>query len=167
GTVSKFNNNVAQTLQLDGTTDGNVITGVIANGAAAVSVIKGNISTWTLSGVNTYTGGTTLNAGQLNINNNSALGTGALAINGGTLDNTSPSDVALGAIVQTWNSDFTFAGSVHNLNLGSGAVTLNTTPQLTVNQNTLTIGGVISGGGQGLTKAGNGTLILSTANSYT
>ena len=49
----------------------------------------------TLSGLNTYIGGTVLNSGKLNINNggdggaDSALGTGSFTINGGTVDNTS------------------------------------------------------------------------------
>ena len=39
-------------------------------------------------------------------------------------------------------------------------------PTITVNANTLTIGGAISGAGQSLTLAGSGTLVLSSANTY-
>ena len=45
--------------------------------------------TVTIANANSYYGGTTLNAGQLNINNASALGSGPLTIDGGTLGNTS------------------------------------------------------------------------------
>ncbi|HUB27902.1 MAG TPA: autotransporter-associated beta strand repeat-containing protein, partial [Tepidisphaeraceae bacterium] len=45
----------------------------------------------TLDGTNSYSGGTTLNGGQININNNSSLGnaSGTLTLNGGTLASTS------------------------------------------------------------------------------
>jgi fibronectin-binding autotransporter adhesin len=155
-----------KTLTLDGTAAGNEIIGVIDNAGKAIALVKNNSSTWTLSGANAYTNGTTLNAGQLNINNNSALGTGAFTITAGTIDNTSAGDVTLGTIAQNWNGDFTYAGSVHNLSLGTGVVTLNATPQVTVNQNKLTVGGVIAGSGQGITKTGNGVLQLSGANTY-
>ena len=46
--------------------------------------------TVTLNGANTYSVGTLLQGpGKLNINNNTALGTGAFYILGGTIDNTS------------------------------------------------------------------------------
>ena len=52
------------------------------------------------------------------------------------------------------------------MSLGSGAVTLSTTPTITVNSNTLTLGGAISGSGLGLTKAGDGTLVLGGSSTY-
>ncbi len=108
----------------------------------------------------------------MNINNggsssaNSAIGTGAFTISGGTIDNTSSGDVTLApAIAQSWNGDFTYAGSLHNLNLGTGAVTLGANRQVAVSANTLTVGGTI-GGAFSLTKTGNGTLALSGVNTY-
>src|SRR4029450_4509838 len=60
----------------------------------------------TITTANTYAGGTTLNAGKLNRNNASAIGTGALTITGGTLDNTSGAAVApTGGATQNWNGD--------------------------------------------------------------
>ena len=120
------------------------------------------------------------NAGTLNVNNGGAIrnnaaigGTGnraGLAIAGGTLDNTSGSAVTLQYNPTIGISgDFIFQGST-NLNLGTGAVTLqNSSRQITVSSNKLTIGGAIgdSSFGYGLTKAGNGTLTLSGANTYT
>ena len=126
-----------------------------------------------LSGMNTYSGGTTLTAGQLNINNgtagattSSAIGTGRFTVSGGSIDNSSSADVTLGPNNgQSWNGDFTYVGSAHNLNLGAGAVSLGATPQITVNSNKLIVRGVISGSGFGLTKAGLGELdIGGTAN---
>jgi outer membrane autotransporter protein len=54
---------------------------------ATVAVVKNGASTdvLTLSGASNYSGGTTLNGGTLLVGNDSALGTGPLTINGGTL----------------------------------------------------------------------------------
>lgn len=70
GNVSKQNNDVSQTLGLGGTSTDNLVTGVISNGppltgANSISVLKTGTSTWTLSGANTYTGGTTVESGTL------------------------------------------------------------------------------------------------------
>lgn len=127
----------------------------------------------TLSGANTFSGGVTVNAGQLNINNggsssaNSAIGVGTLTLGANTtIDNTSGSDVTLlPNNPQVWNGDFTYAGSLGNLNLGTGAISKSATRTVTVLGNTLTLGGVISGAG-GLTKAGAGTLVLMGASTY-
>ena len=53
------------------------------------SLTENGGGTLTLAGANTSFGGVTLSAGQLNINSATALGTGRLTINGGTIDNTS------------------------------------------------------------------------------
>ncbi len=54
-----------KTLNLDGTSSGNQVTGVISNGVTPVAILKTNSSTWTLSGDNTYTGPTTVSGGTL------------------------------------------------------------------------------------------------------
>jgi fibronectin-binding autotransporter adhesin len=150
-------------------------------GIGALS-LSGNGSL-TLGTSNSFSGGTTLtsgtinansatalgsgpiivNAGTLNINNASALGVGALTINGGTLDNTTASAIAVSTDnPQIWGASFTFNGT-QSLGLGGGAVTLNSNPTITVNNNTLTVGGIIgNGSGDSLTKAGNGTLVLTS-----
>jgi hypothetical protein len=57
------------------------------------------------------------------------------------------------------NADFSFTGS-NNLNLGAGATALSADRLITINANTLTIGGTISAGTRSLTNLGAGTLSL-------
>lgn len=163
----------ARTLTLGGTNTGaNTISGIIQNNAAAglVALSKIDAGTWVLSGNNTYSGGTTLSAGTLNINasgtsaTNSAIGTGTFTISGGTIDNTSAGTVTLATNnVLALNGNFTYTGS-NNLNLGNGNVSTNAARSITVSANTLTIGGTFTSGGV-ITKLGNGTLSLSGTNS--
>jgi autotransporter-associated beta strand protein len=138
------------------------------NGSNTRLLYKAGPGTLSLTGNNSYSAGTKLYAGTLSVSNASALGSGALTISGGNLDCSSANLTLNNNIAQNWNADFTFAGS-QNLNLGSGAVTLGATRQVTVTANTLTVGGTIAdgGAGYGLTKVGNGTLKLAGANSYT
>jgi autotransporter-associated beta strand protein len=130
----------------------------------AADLRKLGTGTLTLDTANTYTGGSTLFAGTLNLKNAAALGasSGTLTINGGTLDNTSGSALTTLDYPQTWNSNFTFTGS-SDLNLGLGPVTMAASRTITVNSNTLTAGGDITGVGFSMVKAGAGTLALNGA----
>jgi hypothetical protein len=120
----------------------------------------------------------TLTAGQLNINNDNALGSGRLTLSGGTIDNTDTASHAVaGNNVQTWSSGATvvFTGT-KALDLGTGAVTLGTdatagsftlTNNSALSGTSLTVGGNITAGIGGtagaktLTIGGNGTTLLS------
>lgn len=138
---------------------------------------NGASTTQTFTGANTYSGGTYLNSGVLNINNGgsataSAIGTGTLTISGGTIDNTSGSAIQVATNnAQVWNGNFTFTGG-SDLDLGTGAVSLGTAAGtvriITVNGGLLTAGGAVSNGttATGLTKAGAGALFLSGNASY-
>ena len=122
--------------------------------------------TLNLNLVNTYSGGTALNAGTLVLGSSGAIGTGPLTITGGALDSSVGSGLVNGNNnPQNWNGDFTFVGS-NNLNLGNGPVTLGGNRNVTVSNNTLTVGGVISGSGYGITLLGGGTLALGGANTF-
>ncbi|MHA3775178.1 autotransporter-associated beta strand repeat-containing protein [Verrucomicrobiota bacterium sgz303538] len=123
---------------------------------------KSGTGSLTLNTPNTYTGGTTLNTGKLVLNNASAIGTGTLTINGGTLDTASATVLSTNN-AQNWNGDFTFTGT-KDLDMGTGAVTVGGTGTdrvLTVNNGTLTVG-EIKAAAQGLNKQGGGTLVVTS-----
>ncbi|MDH6171058.1 autotransporter-associated beta strand protein, partial [Variovorax boronicumulans] len=101
--------------------------------------------TTTLTAANSYAGGTALKQGRLNVGNNLALGTGALAMDDGT----------------------TLGFAADGLNLANNVVlTGNNDPVIDTGSFSATLSGSISGGGF-ITKMGSGTLTLSGANSYT
>ena len=145
-----------------------------AFGITSGVVFKDGTGAVTLNSANTYAGGTNLNAGTLNINNAAAIGTGALTINGGTLDNTSGGPLTMtNRNVQNWNGDFAFTGTSdlkftagdaaanpQVVNNGLGGVTLGGTGDrtVTINGANLIVGPI--NGTNGLTKAGTGTLVI-------
>ncbi len=159
---------VAKTMAFQGTGDWLVNAPVPFNNPA-ISISKSGSGNLTLAGNNAYTGGTTLTVGTLNINSATALGATAstFTIAGGTIDNTSAAAITLtNNNAQNWNGDFAFTGT-KDLNLGTGAVTMNASRTVTVNGGNLMVGGVIGGSGFELTKAGAGTLTVSGSNTYT
>ncbi len=192
-------NNTTSALNLNGTLDtkGNAITfngsgatnlaGIISNSTGSGSIIQSGTGTTTLSGANTYAGGTTISAGTLNANNSTALGTGAVALSGATLGSTNSSTinntVNLGG--NSTLSGITTSGTLnssgsYNLTMAnatqSGAVNLSTgaianTLTVEVDSGTSAINGVIANGGtstgDNLTKTGNGTLTLGGTDTYT
>ena len=137
----------------------------VLNSTNTAGLTKIGAGSLTLGGSNSYGGTTTLSVGGLFLANNSAISTGQLTINGGTLDNTSGLAMTLPNNPQAWNASFTFLGS-SGLNMGTGTVGLANNPTVTVSGNTLTVGGAISGASSGLTKAGAGTLILGGNNIF-
>ncbi|MES2207138.1 MAG: autotransporter-associated beta strand repeat-containing protein [Pseudomonadota bacterium] len=166
-TLSALGN--SQTLIIAGSSGG----GLALAGASTVSVgnssdltISANISGsgsltklqgygLTLSGTNTYSGGTTVTTGWLTLSGGSALAdTGALTVNSTGINN-SNRGLVLGA-----NETI---GSL----AGSGTIDLGSNTLSAGGDNTSTsFDGVLSGTG-GLTKAGSGTQTLTGVNTYT
>jgi fibronectin-binding autotransporter adhesin len=117
---------------------------------------KSGLGTLTLGGSNNYSGGTTVQEGELQLSSSSALGVGGLAVNGGTLD--------LEGYSVTVPSFRGVAGTVSDFGFDSGTTTL------TVDQSsTTTFGGTIADGQFNLLAlelSGPGKLILSGTNTY-
>jgi len=159
---------------------GNFMLGpLITDGAYGLVPNFNATGTITLTGANNFapTGtaatGVISAAGTLALNNAGAFtGLTALTVNAAvTFDNTSGGSITISATpTETWGSSFSFgtANTSGNLNLGTGAVILSTTPIITVaNTNYgLTVGGAINGS-YGLTKAGAGALTLTGVNTFT
>ncbi len=155
--------NTAGNIVFDAGNDIIVNSPINKNGNANVSITKQGNAALTLAGNNFHVGGTLLNAGQLRINNEFALGAAPLTINGGTLDNTSGSPITIGeSIPQTWNSNIQFIGS-NDLSFGGGNITLTGSRTVTVDNGNLSYGGSINGA-FALTKAGSGSLVVGGGN---
>ena len=116
------------------------------SGAASGSGVltKAGSGSLTLSGVNTHTGGTAIDAGTLKVSASANLGAASapLVINNATLQATD-----------------TF-GDSRPITLGKASSTISVDAG-----KTLSIGAAVSGSGS-LTKAGDGTMLLSVANTY-
>jgi autotransporter-associated beta strand protein len=142
----------------------------ITNGNGTVSLVKNGASTLILRGASTYSGGTTLNNGQIALVNTSSLGTGTITLNGGVLrtqvataQNFS-NNLEIGGNVQlginTTNATMTFNGPTTIL--GTDATrTVNIISDSGTNRTPVTFAGAIGDGGNanGLTFSSTGTSV--------
>lgn len=120
---------------------------ISANLAGAIGLTKNTAGTLTLSGSNTYTGTTTINAGKVILSGGSAIA------------NTATVDVKAGAELELTSNE-----QIGDL-LGTGNVLLTGAGLTFGTANNLTFGGIFSGTG-GIEKIGSGSLTLSGANTY-
>ena len=144
-------------------------TGGIAGAGVVVITGPGTVN---LNSSNTYTGGTTLLGGTLNLGDPAGkpIGSGVLTIAGGTINNTSGLSISLANGGEIWSGSFTFTGT-SDLDPGSGPITLTANPTVSIaNPNAsfrIDAAAIGDGGnGYGFTKAGPGTLVLGAANTY-
>jgi autotransporter-associated beta strand protein len=131
------------------------------------SLIKSGAGTLTLSGDNSYSGGTTLSVGTLAIGHNNALGTGTITLNGGTTIQSSAATARTLANAVVLGGDFTVGGTGNLTFSNTGAVALggNRTITVTTSGVNATFARAFSGAFT-ITKAGAGTLTLSGNNSH-
>ena len=125
--------------------------GVITDSTGTSSIVKSGTGTLTLSGTNSYSGNTTLNAGNLSISADNNLGS-------------APGTADADNIIFNGGGLIITSGVTFDSNRGvtmTGAGTINTASSTTSN-----IQGVITGSGA-LTKSGDGTLTLSASNTNT
>jgi len=155
----------AVTLNAGGNNTSTAFSGVLQNGAGTLAVTKTGTGTWTLSGASTYTGLTTISAGVIDVQSNTALGGAAGA-----------TTVAIGAALQVDGTGLAIAepltlngtgiangGALRNLanaNTVSGAITLASATRIASDGGTLTISSNIGGATQALTVAGAGNTTI-------
>ena len=157
-------------------------------------IIKNGEGTLILSGANTYSGGTNLHNGVLNVRHSSGLGTtagGTIVSNGAELQ--VQGGIAIGAESLTLNgSGESGDGALRNMsgnNLWAGNITLASSSRIASDAGQLILSGTIGNGGNGadltvggagntlvsgvitgngdVVKDGSGTLTLQGANTYT
>uniref|UniRef100_UPI00286EA1AE autotransporter domain-containing protein n=1 Tax=Sandarakinorhabdus sp. TaxID=1916663 RepID=UPI00286EA1AE len=115
-----------------------------------------------LTGANSYTGGTNLTAGSLQINNSSAIGTGTLTTTGGT---TLIAGIGAGNAPITLGNAVVLGAGTTNIDLQGTATSFFNDGTVTTNGTTLTLNGVVSGGALN-TLDGGGKLVLNGVNTY-
>lgn len=140
-------NSAGGAVSLSTSTGPSTLSGVISG--AGTSINKNGAGTVNLTGANTYTGATNINAGTL--------------FDSASIPNTSAVNVAAGATLDL-NNQSEIVGSI----AGAGNIIMGT-GNLTSGGNNLstTFSGVISGTGGNFNKAGTGALTLSGNNTYT
>ena len=131
----------------------------IGNGSAtSISLIKSGTSMLTLTGNNTYSGGTTLSAGTLAVGSSTtALSSGTLYLNAGTIQSSDNTARTISNAVSI-GGDFTVGGTGDLTFSNTGASALGWTRKITVIPGrNATFAQAFSGSGYGITKDGNGT----------
>lgn len=184
GSITTIAASLTSTVALGGTNTGdNTLSGALSDGATAVLALsKYDAGTWVVSGVNTYTGKTTVNAGTLrfakatslyNGNTASWTATGINVKNGATLALNVDSAGSAGFTSANINSLLTNISVAASSNNGLQAGAIIGLDTSTATGGTFTQGNAIAnstgslGGAIGVTKLGVGTLVFDKANTYT
>jgi autotransporter-associated beta strand protein len=142
-----------------GTTSGMTLTGVMGGG---FSLTKTGAATLTLDAVNTYSGGTVVNAGVVFADNDSGFGSGSITVNGGGIGSTGSRTIANNIVA---GGDFFMGGSstVYNGTFDLGGATRTITFS-----NKATLNGIISNGGLTISAGGIATdIVMDGVNTYT
>jgi autotransporter-associated beta strand protein len=149
------------TLTLGGDASGSILASSLGNTASGTtSLVKTGSGSWTLSGANTYTGTTDLQAGSITLGADQALGTSALTLGTGTtltLDGHSQTLTGLSSADTT--------ASIINGSSTAATLTVNTAVDQTYAGS---LGdGSANGDNFAFTKGGTGTLTLTGSATYT
>ena len=183
-TNRNFTLNSFTTSTIEITTGANTLTISGASTATLGALTKTGAGKLQLSGANGYTGTTTISAGTLSYGVANALSNGAVIVNdGGIYDlngfsdaigtltvnsGTTGGSVTTGAGTLTLGGNVSSTGGAANASI-SGNLALAATRTFTISNGAdgLTVSAIVSGATFGVTKAGNGTLTFSGANTYT
>lgn len=159
----------AKTLTLTGSGATTNSIGKIVDSTSATSLSKAGNTTWTLSAANSYSGTTSVTAGKLQLANAASLGTNALTWSSGSIDNITGSDLTLAMpSAITLGGNPTYVGSANNLTFSAANAQLTGNRTITVSANTLTLATISeNSASKSLTKAGSGTLVVSSGLTHT
>ncbi len=147
-----------RTLTLTGIGTADAFSAVLGDGGGPTTLTKSGAGTWFLLGTNTYSGGTTLVAGQLNVGNGGSGGTLGLGPvnNATTIDINRSGTLTVGGVI---------SGTGALINDGSGTVILANNNSYsggtTINNGTLQLG---NGGGSGSLNSGAAINIVNAGN---
>lgn len=160
GLVNIPSNNQAKTIALSGDTAGNQISGNIENGINTLSLTKLGTSTWTLSGINSYSGATTIDQGTLVFATNDQTLSGALNF-GATVGSTNTGTLNLSAV----NASFASL-NVRTDSANSNHITIGSNKTLTINGN-VTIGANLASAVTSFTASGGGSFVVGSGGANT
>ena len=167
-------------LTLNGANTGaNAMTGIIGNGSGggALSITKNDAGTWSLQNTNnTYSGGTTVNAGILQALTAGSMGTGMVTLAGGQLHLINNNNTAYNNnVTVTGNASIAstkVSGQTGNIShtlgtLGIGASTLTLTKFFNTTTGTLTFGATtLTGNASFATNASTNLVLGATSGDY-
>ena len=165
GTIDNVGTFGAFTLTSGGDNTSTTFSGIIKDTGSNLTLVKAGTGTLTLSGVNDYSGATTISAGAVNIQSNTALGTttGSTSVASGAALEVQNNLTVTGEALTLNGAGVTAApaGALRNVsgaNTLTGALTLGSASTLQSDAGTLTLTGGITGATFDLTLAGAGNI---------
>jgi autotransporter-associated beta strand protein len=166
-------NTISLPLSLAGTTTVNVAAGTTLTVSGAISgaggIQKTGTGTLVLSGNNTYTGATAVNAGTLRASHANAFGStaGATTVADGAMIEISDGTALDAEPMTVQGTGVSGAGAIRGVGTASASAVISLAADTTVAATgTTTLSGAISGSGA-LTKVGSGMLVVTGTNTYT
>ncbi|HEY6168915.1 MAG TPA: autotransporter-associated beta strand repeat-containing protein, partial [Verrucomicrobiae bacterium] len=142
--------------------------GVIGNSGGTFGLTKNGSSKFVLQGANTFGGAVTINAGVLNLQNSSALGSSSgasVAATGAALE--LEGGISIGSIPLTLNGGGVSSGgalrNISGANSYAGAINLGSSSRINSDANLLTLTGGITGTGKALAVGGSGNTLIGTS----
>ena len=168
GSLAEVSTTNARTVFFQGSTSGTgQYAGAISDGASVggISVVKTGTGTWILSGSNSYTGATSGSAGVLNVQNNTALGSGTVTVSSGAALQLQ-SGISVGNVLSLAGPGINNDGalrSVSGSNTYTGPISFTGATRINADAGTLylTTGGIATGGND-LTLGGSGNMVVAS-----
>lgn len=152
-----LNGNLTLDTQITAVGTGNTLVSAIGEITSARSLTKTGTGTIVLTGANTYSGGTAINAGQLWVGSTTALGTGTVTFGGGALDLRGQNLVVNALAGSSGSITDTNSAGTRTLTVGQGGNSGSFGGTITQSTSTKIVA---------LTKTGNGTQTFTGNNTY-